>query len=123
MNPKEKKKFNFARFLIPCLIVLITAIAFSSSLKNDFIHAWDDDTYVGTNDLIKDISWKGIQAIFSNHYAGNYHPLTTLSNAIEYKISALNPWIYHFNNLLIHLLNGILVYVLLVVKTKKIRRY
>ena len=41
----------------------------------------------------------------------NYHPLTVLSDAIEYKFFGLNPFIYHFDNLLLHLINTFLVFV------------
>ena len=39
-----------------------------------------------------------------------YHPVTTLSFALEYRFARLNPFIYHFDNLILHLLNILLVY-------------
>ena len=41
----------------------------------------------------------------------NYHPLTMLSLAIDYTFDKLNPYYYHLNNVLIHILNVILVFV------------
>ncbi len=48
--------------------------------------------------------------MFTNFYAGNYHPLTALSNAIEYKLFGLSPKPFHFINLIIHLANTFLVF-------------
>lgn len=53
------------------------------------------------------------QKSFSPHTGyvmGNYHPITMISYAVEYKISKLDPKTYHTNNVLLHLINGILVY-------------
>jgi protein O-mannosyl-transferase len=95
-------------FLAPVLI--LTFVLYSGSLKNYFIINWDDDGYIINNPLIKDFSWKSIVFMFSHFHLDNYHPLTTLSNAIEYHLFKLNPKPYHFNNLVLHLLNTTLVF-------------
>ena len=43
---------------------------------------------------------------------GNYHPLTMLSYSIEYQLFGLNPFYYHLDNLILHLLVCILIYIL-----------
>ena len=95
-------------FLAPILI--FTFILYSTTLKNYFIINWDDDGYIINNPLIKDFSWKSIVFMFSHFHLDNYHPLTTLSNAIEYHLFKLNAKPYHFNNLVLHLLNTTLVF-------------
>ena len=92
-------------------ILLITYIAYIPSLKNGFTN-WDDNVYIAENDLIKDFSAKGIKKIFllENHVSLNYHPITILSLALDYKIDGFNPKTYHVTNLLFHLLNTALVF-------------
>lgn len=90
-------------------ILAVVFVAFIPALSNGFVN-WDDPKYVLDNVYIKDLSAKGIKAMFSSFYGGNYHPLTALSNAIEFKLFGLNPKPYHFFNLLLHLANTLLVF-------------
>ena len=92
-------------------IVLLTYIAFSPSLKNGFTN-WDDNVYVAENTLIKSISGDNIKKMFNTNsvVSNNYHPITILSLAIDYKLSGFNPKTYHLTNLVFHLLNTILVF-------------
>lgn len=92
-------------------ILLLTAIAFSPSLKNGFTN-WDDNVYIGENDLIKSVKGDNIKKMFDteNHVSLNYHPITILSLAIDYKLSGYHAKTYHITNLLFHLLNTALVF-------------
>lgn len=92
----------------PAVIVLISLIVFLPVLKNGF--AWDDEHYIINYDLIKDFSWKGIKAIFSNFSSDIYAPVTDLIKAVQYKIGGLNPEVFHFGSLIFHLLNTVLVF-------------
>jgi hypothetical protein len=109
---KNKKKNQSARdlsvfFLIG--ILLLTFFIYSKSIQNDFV-TWDDPEYVTDNNLIKDFSLHGIKNLFTNFYEGNYHPLTALSNSIEFHFWKANPKPYHIINILLHLLNVVLVF-------------
>lgn len=92
-------------------IILLTSIAFSPSLKNGFTN-WDDNVYIGENALIKSLSGDNIKKMFNteNYVSNNYHPITILSLAVDYKISGYHPKTYHLTNLLFHLLNTALVF-------------
>src|SRR5205085_7863030 len=89
-------------FLIATL--LLTLLIYTKSSRNDFV-TWDDPKYVVENSLIRDLSLPGVENMFTTFYAGNYHPLTALSNAIEYQLYGLNPMPYHVINVVLHLLN------------------
>ncbi len=97
------------RYVLP-VILLITALIFINSFQNDFILNGDDDGYVLNNLLIRHLDWPGLNAIFTTNVAGNYHPLTILSFAIEYHFFGLNAMVYHLTNLLLHLCIVALVY-------------
>ena len=100
-------------------VLLLTIIVFSNSVQNGFINTWDDDVYILDNDYIRDFSLQGIRSIFTTFYAANYHPFTTLSWAIEYRLFGLNPSAYHATNLAFHLLNTILVFRLILLLTRR----
>lgn len=100
---------NNSTIIITC-ILLITFFVFSNSLSNGFVINWDDDGYIINNPLIKNLSLESIKNIFTAPHLDNYHPLTTLSNAIELKFFGFDPKPYHFINLVLHLLNTFLVF-------------
>jgi len=51
---------------------------------------------------------------------GNYHPVTMLSYAIEYKIFGLSASGYHTTNWLLHLINTTMVFILIQLLTKSV---
>ncbi len=101
--------------------ILILAISFASflpSLNNGFIGG-DDFNYVVRNPLIRDLSWPGIKNIFTSIHLGLYKPLTMLTFALEYHFFKLNPRIYHLTNVILHLLNSLLVFWLILLLSRK----
>jgi len=124
VTPKNKQHNSFYSkpFFLLSLLIIVTALVFVNSLNNGFTN-WDDHIYLAENQYIKDLSCQGLKNIFSTPYFSNYHPLTTLSYAIEYKFFGLeNPKIFHFTNLLFHLLNTILVFIFIKHLSKNISR-
>lgn len=91
--------------------MVVTGLSYMPCLTAGFVNI-DDNQYVTENLLIRDLSWSGIHRLFSRFYAANYHPLTGLSNALEYHWFGLKPYPYHLFNLVLHMLNSLLVYVL-----------
>jgi tetratricopeptide (TPR) repeat protein len=102
-----------------CLIVIAVLISFYPSLKNGFVN-WDDGNYVKENELVKDLSVENIKHIFSSFYLFNYHPLTILSYAFDYRLFKLDPSGYHLTNLILHLLNCIFVFWLIFLISRNI---
>jgi len=98
---------------IPALILILIATLFVyfPSLQNGFITSWDDNHFVTENPAITSISLENIKAIFSNTLLNMYSPLTTLSLAFDYALWDLKPFGYHLTNLIFHLLNTALVFV------------
>jgi protein O-mannosyl-transferase len=92
-------------------IVIYACILYYRSVYNDFVD-WDDTEYIFKNYFIRNFSWQGIKNIFSVSYYANYHPLTTLTWLIEFRFWGFSADKYHLNNLVIHLLNIILTFVL-----------
>ncbi|TAH19361.1 MAG: tetratricopeptide repeat protein [Cytophagales bacterium] len=91
------------------LLVIIVFIVMSPAMNNNFIN-WDDEPYITKNEVVKKAPFSNLEEIFT-HKINNFSvPLTLLSFQIEYYFFGLNPFPYHFNNLLLHLLNVVLMY-------------
>jgi len=114
-NVKTKSKWYFNIYFLVFAIIIVTILTYSTSLKNDFIN-FDDSDFIAKNEFIKDLSLTGIKNIFLA--LDKHDPLTALSHAVTYKFWNLNPFPYHAINLLFHLINIFLVFLLIFKLTK-----
>jgi protein O-mannosyl-transferase len=87
-------------------ILLITFLVYLPSLRNGFTN-WDDRDYVIENPLV---ARPHVLDVLMTPIGGNYHPLTILSLALNYRLSGYEPAAYHGLNLLLHLANTALVF-------------
>ncbi len=95
------------------LIIVVTVATFWGLLDNGFTN-WDDNVYVTDNPLIHSFSWDNLKEILSTFYKNDYRFITVLlSFMAEYHFAALDPFLYHLDNLIIHILNTLLVFCLL----------
>jgi protein O-mannosyl-transferase len=113
------KKINKTVLTWVCIAVItvITYFVFSPSLNDGFTN-WDDNIYITDNPLVVNNSVPLVK-IFETPIAANYHPLTVLSLALNYQNDKLNPWGYHFENVILHLLNTILVFFFIFLLTRR----
>lgn len=107
-NRKQNESEGIRKYTEPGLIALLCLIAYQPVFSNGLID-WDDFKYITENALVRDFSLKTLPDIFNTPVMGNYHPLTMLSLALNYKFSGDSATGYHFTNLLLHILNSILV--------------
>ena len=109
------QKLNFS-WLHIAFLVLVTSIVFAPSLQNEFVN-WDDDRNFYENELIETLNdenfWINSKKIFQTHVIGNYNPLTIFTFALEKRFFGFEkPFYWHLNNLLLHLLCVIMVYLI-----------
>jgi len=109
MAEKQKRR-NIPDSLLAGGILLFTLLLYLNSLKNGFVD-WDDHRYILENSFIEHLTPASLIRIFTSFYNGNYHPLTTITWAVEYAVAGKSAWLYHADNLLLHLLNILLVYI------------
>ena len=114
---QQNSKKNFKHYFLLAAIILLTILVFSKSSENEFIN-YDDNIYVYENAYIKDFSIQGIKEIFKA-YSKDELPITLLSLSIDYKLWGLNPKPYHIENIILHLINILLVFVLVKQITKR----
>jgi len=73
---------------------------------------FDDNYYVYENPVVRSgLSWETVKWSFSAFYAGNWHPLTWLSLAADVSIWGVEPGRAHVVNVMFHLLNSVLAFV------------
>jgi tetratricopeptide (TPR) repeat protein len=94
------------------LALAITLVVFLPAMQNDFVN-WDDDRYVLNSRVIKDLSPENIRIFFTEYHHGLYQPLTLLSLAIDHAIGGPGPFLYHLVNVILHLFNTGLVFLLI----------
>jgi len=95
--------------LFVILLLVITLLAFSPVLFAGFTN-WDDQVMVTSNSSITTLTPSSAWHLFTSFHERLYHPLVSLSYAIEYKFFGLNPFVFHLTNLTLHLLNVLLVF-------------
>lgn len=110
------KKYQ-ALFLV--LLSYIVVFAFYPSIKAGFACV-DDCVMVGSNPYITSISYENIKKAFTDYYFKLYHPIVTLTYMIEYRFFGEDAYIYHLDNLLLHLFNVFLVFFIFKKLTKSL---
>lgn len=98
-------KANWFYFLI---IISVFPLVYFHLFSAGFI-AWDDPEYLLNN---KDVHQFSVKKFFTEFYIGNYHPLTMLSYALDWKIYGRDASAYHIENVIWHLINTMLVFYL-----------
>jgi len=107
--PNSKKAvITNSNYLALASILILAIFVLKSITKNGFF--WDDYDYILQNTQITQFKFSDISSFFSSFYVGNYHPLTTLTWALEFKFFGENPSGYHVVNIFLHLINTVLVF-------------
>jgi hypothetical protein len=109
MNLKQKQVL-----LISAALVAATIIAYEPIRHNNFV-GYDDPAYITENPDIKSgLTLQSLKQAFTSPHSHMWHPLTTLSHMLDCELFGLNPAGHHFVNVLIHTLNALLLFWILV---------
>jgi tetratricopeptide (TPR) repeat protein len=107
----ERGPSSFATWLLPCVIFLLTFIAFSPTLRNAFVN-WDDGKNIYENLNYRGLGWSQLRWMFTTFHMGHYQPLTWITLGLDYLVWGVNPFGYHLTSLILHAVNGVLFYFL-----------
>ena len=110
-NQPLSKQLTPVRWWAYASLVVLGLVAFWPSVWFDFVN-WDDPSYITHNELIKSWSPSNLAGIATETVTRNYAPLTIFSYLVDHTLWGDNPCGYHATNVLLHLINGVLVFLL-----------
>ena len=106
------------RLWICLLLALVTLAVFRQVTDHEFIN-YDDTRYVTENPQVQaGLTLQGIKWAFTTFHAANWHPLTWLSHMLDCQLFGLQPAWHHGMNLLFHIANALLLFLVLHRMTK-----
>ena len=95
------------------LLVAVTLVVYWPVMSCDFVN-YDDPDYFSSNTHVQSgLTSDNVVWAFCTGYAGNWHPLTWLSLMLDRELSGPGPAGPHVTNLLFHLANTVLLFLLL----------
>ena len=114
-----RKSFDIPRALPICLFLIITTLAVFWQVKDHAFINYDDKLYVAENPQV----WAGftiesLKWAFTSTHAANWHPLTWLSHMLDVQLFGLKAGWHHLMNLLFHIVNTLLLFLVLHRMTK-----
>lgn len=111
MEPPEEHRRVWQIGIILCFV---TFILYIGVLKAQFVN-FDDEGYVTKNTYIQDgITFSALSWAATAGYASNWHPLTWVSHMVDWQIFGLkHPGGHHLTNLLFHVANTLLLFLVL----------
>jgi hypothetical protein len=106
----KRKQF----LVLSCLLLAVgTSIVYSPVRNAEFLN-YDDTTYVVQNaHVTAGLTWKTFTWALTAIEASNWHPLTWLSHALDFQLYGTKPAGHHITNLLLHVVNVLLLFLLL----------
>jgi len=90
-------------------IVVAPLVVYIPAMRGGYI--WDDDLYVEENPLLS--SPNGLWNIWTTGLASQYVPMVYTTFRFEYSLWGLRPFGYHLTNILLHVFNALLIWLLL----------
>lgn len=106
-------KLDLWHFLLAGVLVIAIMAAYAPLMSNSFID-YDDTAYISGNSHVRaGLTFATWRWAWTSLEAGNWHPLTWISHALDVDVFGVDPAGHHFTSLLIHILNTVLLYLLL----------
>mgnify|MGYP006267601769 CR=1 FL=1 len=111
------KKFPVSRNLwFPVLLMLATLLVYMNSFNNAFV--WDDEVIIVKNP--QNSEWSNIIDLFRSAdvvYSDEprtpyYRPINRFTYILDYQLFGLNPMAYHLENIALHLITVLLLFLL-----------
>ncbi len=98
------------KFVLGLLLAVATVALYYPVNHHQFV-SYDDDIYVTNNWHIKyGLDWKAVKWAFTGNYGDNWHPVTWLSHGLDCQLFFLNSGRHHATNLLLHTMNAVLLF-------------
>jgi hypothetical protein len=112
-------RFPARRVVLP-LLILTTLVVYGQVAHHEFV-GLDDGAYVFENDrVLTGLNLESLRWAFTTTRASNWHPLTWLSHMLDVQLFGRDPRGHHLVNLLFHVVNIALLFLVLQRMTKAI---
>jgi tetratricopeptide (TPR) repeat protein len=105
---------NTRRNILICFVLVLGTVALYHPAAGFKFADSDDRDYVVENYHINSgWSLSGMAWSFQAGYASNWHPLTWMSHMLDCQLYGVNPGGHHVTNIVLHVLNAVLVFLIL----------
>jgi Flp pilus assembly protein TadD len=96
-----------------CLLLTLATLVVYFPVRNFDFAGYDDAGYFFKNDhVLGGLTWTNIKWAFTSGEQANWHPLTWLSLMLDAQLFGKGATAPHITNILLHLVNSILVFIL-----------
>ncbi len=103
-----------SKTLMCLFLAAVTCAVYWQAGNNQFVN-FDDGEYLLENHHVRTgLTGKGFIWAFTSAYASNWHPLTWLSHMLDIQLFGFDPGPHHLVNVLFHVINTVLLFLLLV---------
>ena len=122
VNDSESGASWWTQVIAMAVLALLAVAPYTRTFGNGFVN-YDDPQYVTANRHVQEGLTLGLARwAFSTGTAGNWHPLTWLSHALDCQLYGLLPAGHHLTNIVLHVGNTLALYLLLTRLTGQRRR-
>jgi len=106
------------QYIIVAALILITLVVFLQVVRYDFVN-YDDDRYVSANQYVKaGLTAGSVRWAWTAVYEATWQPMVWLSYMLDRELFGMKPMGFHLVNLLLHVANSVLLFLVLSRMTK-----
>ena len=104
-----------------CLLLAVVTLALYNPVTSNPFANYDDDRYVVNNPHVRQgLTADTFKWALTSAEQANWHPLTWMSHALDCSLFRLNPVGHHFTSVLLHAVNVVLLFLLLMWATGRL---
>ncbi len=104
-----------------CLLLAVVTLALYNPVNRHPFVNYDDDRYVTENAQVRQgLTWETFTWAWTSTEQANWHPLTWMSHALDESMFRLNPAGHHLSSVLLHAVNVVLLFLLLMLATGRV---
>ncbi len=109
-HSKQQPRPGLIRIAICAGLAAATLLVYCRAFDHPFLN-FDDQDYVYSNaELQRGLTARGVEWAFTTFECSNWHPLTWLSLLADYELGGYEPRGYHVTNVLLHIVNTLLLF-------------
>jgi len=102
------------KFAICIFLVVTTFAVYGQVQDHEFLLNYDDNKYVTESRNVQaGLTSESVKWAFTTSHFSMWHPMTWLSHMLDYQFYGLNPKGHHLTNLLFHIANTLLLFLVL----------